>query len=114
LFRPVDPQASDRGRAIHACFELVEWLEDGAEVGIEESTFDSVILALVPARDAIWRAERIAEFHAAIARPAIASLLTRSGANQVVRNEHRYLRCVANGIEEGSIDRLVLHRRTGC
>lgn len=107
LFEASDGAAAERGRALHACFEQLGWLDDrvpGAE-GLR-----AAVAHAAPGRDASWIAERIAEFERALSADAVRAAMTRTSPSDLVRCELRYARVVPAGLEEGSIDRLVLHR----
>jgi ATP-dependent exoDNAse (exonuclease V) beta subunit len=110
LFELPDAEASERGRAVHACFEAVGWIEDGVPPAAE---LERRIAAVAPGRDPAWRAARRVEFETALARPAIRAVLARPGPAAEVRREHRFVRALAGAVQEGAIDRLVLHRDPG-
>lgn len=108
LFEAWDAEASERGRALHACFEQVGWLDvDGLPT---DTVLRDAVRRAVPAGSAEWTAERLAEFETALRRPELREVLTKGDARADTRREHRYVRWTAAGLEEGAIDRLVLHR----
>ncbi len=106
LFRVRGADAADRGTAIHACFERIEWAADLDVVG--DDVLDARIRNAVPGRLEAWRADCIRDFRAACSSPAIRALLDRPGDDAVVRRERRFVSVGPSGVQQGSIDRLVL------
>ena len=106
LFRVAGADAADRGTAIHACFERIEWAADLDTVGDE--LLDARIRNAVPGRSEAWRRECIRDFRTACSSPAIRDLLDRPGDDAVVRRERRFVSVGPSGVQQGSIDRLVL------
>ena len=100
----------DRGTAIHACFEAIEWVADLERLG--DADLDARIRRVVPGRSAEWRTECITAFRAACRLPAICELLSGPKPGQVVRRERRFVVSGPEGVLQGSIDRLVLETET--
>ena len=100
-----DSDAADRGTAIHALFETIGFLEEGVP---DDGELDRAIRRTLPRREAAWRAERLAEFRAMLAKPAIAACLARpaDGAARVWR-ERRFVSVDGGAVRQGIIDRLV-------
>ena len=111
LFRVGGADAADRGTAIHACFERIEWAADLDTV--EDEFLDARIRNAVPGRTEAWRRDCIRDFRAACSSPAIRGVLERPGDDAVVRRERRFVAVGPNGVQQGSIDRLLLRRDPG-
>ena len=97
------------GTALHALLEQVEWLDTFA-------LDDGTLAALLGAGAGAEAAARLADFRAALARPAIAALLTRpdDGALREVWRERAFALRLDDGdgpyLLRGSFDRLVVTR----
>ncbi len=110
LFELRDTDAVDRGTAIHACFEAIEWAEDLER--LDDADLDARIRRVVPDRPMEWRTGCITAFRAACRLPAISELLSGPKPGQVVRRERRFVVSGPEGVQQGSIDRLVLETKT--
>ncbi|MFO0875429.1 MAG: UvrD-helicase domain-containing protein [Phycisphaerales bacterium] len=100
--------AIDRGTALHAMLERVEWLESFAD---DDATLAIVARRAAPTRDAAWAGAQVSSFRQLLRRDLLATLLSRgarSGATFEVRREHRFARATSEGLQLGAIDRLVL------
>jgi ATP-dependent exoDNAse (exonuclease V) beta subunit len=106
-----DPGAADRGTAIHACFEAIEWATDLAR--ISDDVLDDCIRRVVPGRPPEWRAECIKTFRTACSQPSVFDLLSGPQPGQVVRRERRFVISGPGGVQQGSIDRLILETEPG-
>jgi len=142
----------DRGVAIHALFESVEWIELAARIGGGETprrdALEALLRSALPARriapsgDA-WLDETLTLFERAVELPAIRAILSKASwltrhrsdaaakwaggsdaralesathASSVVLEVHRelgFLRLTDRGVQQGSIDRLVVARHHG-
>ena len=111
LFRVGNRDAADRGTAIHACFERIEWADDFDVV--DDEVLDARIRAAFPERTEAWRRDCVRDFRAACSIPAIRSLFERPDEDAFVRRERRFVTVGPGGVQQGSIDRLVLHRDPG-
>jgi ATP-dependent exoDNAse (exonuclease V) beta subunit len=111
LFELRDPGAADRGTAIHACFEAIEWATDLAR--ISDDVLDDCIRRVVPGRPPEWRAECIKTFRTACSQPSVFDLLSGPQPGQVVRRERRFVISGPEGVQQGSIDRLILETEPG-
>jgi ATP-dependent helicase/nuclease subunit A len=111
LFELRDAGAADRGTAIHVCFEAIEWAADLGRVG--DAVLDECIRRAVPGRSAEWRTDRIRAFRAACELPSIIEVLTGPKPGQVVRRERRFVISGPQGVQQGSIDRLILETQPG-
>jgi len=131
--------ATDRGHALHAMFETIEWIEDFEP---DDEALRAAARAAAPRRDDAWLDARVAEFREAIASPNVRQTLSRpagadSGgpalraddggpalraddqggsalrADARVYREHRFVRPVGDELQRGAIDRLVAHYQDG-
>ncbi|MCC6784569.1 MAG: UvrD-helicase domain-containing protein [Planctomycetes bacterium] len=109
LFALRDRDAMDRGTAFHVGLVAVRWIDEPRD----ERVMSRALRLALPGRDESWRRARLDELEQALTRPGLRALLTRPGTGAEARNEHRYVRVGAEGVQEGSIDRLVLHREAG-
>jgi ATP-dependent exoDNAse (exonuclease V) beta subunit len=103
-----DLHARDRGYAIHALFEQVEWLE---EFRANEDELLQIVKAKVPRRDDAWAREQVRLFLKAINQPAIKVALCRGDREPHTVQLHReypFARIVHGGIQTGFIDRLAV------
>jgi ATP-dependent exoDNAse (exonuclease V) beta subunit len=117
-----DAEATRRGTAIHACFELVRWLDFGQP---DVPTLKQHLQRVAPWSDNHW--ETIDQFSEMLAQPAIENLLTRQTYLQTilpefiappevvvdayrleVQTERAFAVAVDNQIMHGKIDRIVL------
>ncbi len=98
--------AADRGTAIHAMFEQIEFFEGEAP---ENALLDGVLRRVLPRRPASWRGERVDEFRAMLSVPAVAAALARptEGPARVWR-ERRFVAVDGGAVRQGVIDRLVV------
>lgn len=110
----IDPilrhEAIDRGTALHVCFAVVKWL---GEFVLDEAGLLANLAMALPRRNASWLLERVAEFRAMLEAPGIREALARRAAPspQVeVLREAAFLRLTPEGVQRGTIDRLVLWR----
>lgn len=128
FFRGRDAAADDRGTALHALFEQIEWLppecfpppesaalsEGEAEVlGRDECI--RIIRRVLPHRDVHWAGEIAADFATLLQRPNVRACLERGrhvtdGETVVVHRELPFVRRSAGDLQTGSIDRVVVHR----
>lgn len=106
FFKRDDPGAADRGIAIHACFEAIEWASDLDKIG--DDLLDARIRRVVPGRPSVWRTDQIKTFRTACGIPSVFDALSGPQPGQVVRRERRFVSAGPQGIQQGSIDRLVL------
>jgi ATP-dependent helicase/nuclease subunit A len=105
-----------RGVVVHAWCEEIEWIEDGI---VDDDTLREIAREKAPGmhRDQVGRL--IGEFHRWLRAKPIRSALSReafpSEPDTLVRveNELPFARRVADKIQEGFIDRLVLIQRAG-
>lgn len=107
--------AKDRGTLIHACFEQIEWLDEGPP---DRQTLRRVVNALAPA--SLDTEALLDEFGAMLQRGQIQDVLCRrfyqryqrqvkSKLTMQVRREHNFAMTGDEGqLIQGSIDRLVL------
>jgi ATP-dependent helicase/nuclease subunit A len=103
-----DGEARDRGSALHALFEQIEWLE---EYSPDEVALARFVRSRLPRREERWALARVREFLRAIASPAVRDTLSRRGADASqlqVHREHPFARFAHGGIQRGTIDRLVV------
>jgi ATP-dependent exoDNAse (exonuclease V) beta subunit len=114
--RLLNDGAIDRGTAVHALFEAIEWLDNG---NAETSTLDDASLlerlkAIAPRRPDDWRRETVSLFRQSLASPEVAAALTKpavpAGHTLHVAHELPYARSEDGRIQRGYIDRLVVER----
>jgi ATP-dependent exoDNAse (exonuclease V) beta subunit len=103
-------EARDRGIAMHALFERLDWIESFAATDEE---LRAVARRAAPRRDAPWIEGLVRSFHEALARPAVAAILSRhqparGRATPTLRRELPFARLVDGAIQSGAIDRLIL------
>ncbi|HMN96870.1 MAG TPA: UvrD-helicase domain-containing protein [Phycisphaerales bacterium] len=112
--------AADRGSALHACLAAVGWIETFA---FDETELLATVLRAAPGRGEEWARERLDEFRALLAEPALRAALARpegdagatdpfagSGGTWSVHCEAPFLRLVEGGVQRGTIDRLLIRR----
>ena len=99
--------AQEQGRAIHACFQAVGWLEDGVP---DTHTLREMITQACPRRspDEAWIEARIAQFQRYLAEPEIAQVLARPSLAARYRREVPLLVTRSHGVQLAIIDRLIL------
>lgn len=105
-----DEDAIDRGVALHALFEGIEWLED---LAADDAPLAAIARRAVPRRDEAWAREIAGAFRAALRRPAIAAALARpapgDGATVVFRERaFAFVEGATGDLRRGRIDRLVV------
>ncbi len=111
LLRREPDEAFDRGRAMHALFELIEWIEDGLPG--REKCMDA-ICRTVPRRPREWCEQAVDRFFNCLDDAEIRAILSRNRAMNGRANgelrvwrEMRFAREVAGAVQSGAIDRLV-------
>lgn len=103
--------AIDRGTALHTMLERCEWIESFED---DDAALVAAVRRAVPLRDAAWAAVQVAELRSRLGRGALAEALRRGDRVDVeVRREHRFARLTGDGLQVGSIDRLMIARRNG-
>ena len=105
VFRIDRESDTDRGRAIHACFQEVGWFQE-SQPGRE--LLLGVISRACPRRDREWIEARYAEFQRYLQLPAVEEALKGPSGQAWLRREAGLLRRGANGVQLAVIDRLVL------
>jgi ATP-dependent exoDNAse (exonuclease V) beta subunit len=101
-----DGRARDRGTAVHAMFERVEWLEDGTP---DQAELARVAAGSSPRRSAAWAAEQAEGFAGMLRHEDVAhavSLHGRDRATLRVWRELPFARLVDGAVQQGAIDRL--------
>lgn len=105
-------RGADWGTAIHACFELVRWLDEGDFP--DDDALRENLLSKLTEKEVTFRPEEvIAAFHAARQKPEIAAACSRSryGAPDVeVETERPFVVWAGDKIMKGRFDRLVAER----
>ena len=107
---PMQAQAvRDRGLALHAMFEQVEWLE---EFAVDDAALLTIALRSAPRRGQAWAAEQAAAFRKMLKHKQIAAHLSRDAAPSPVHvhREHPFVRIVEGRLQRGKIDRIVVER----
>jgi len=102
--------ATDAGTAWHSVLEHVEWIDDFEAGGPDDATLVAAIASRLRDRDAEWCAGCVAAARAALKRPNLRALLTAGDRAALVRRERPFVRRTSDGIQRGTIDRLVLTR----
>jgi ATP-dependent exoDNAse (exonuclease V) beta subunit len=108
-----DDGALRRGEAIHALFELVEWIEHFEP---DPDELRAVVAATAPRRDGAWAQRQVDEFLGMIERPGIRDALRRGDRDPgtvTVDRERSFARLVDGALQRGTIDRLVIEREGG-
>jgi len=103
-----EEEALDRGTAIHALLEQVEWLEN---FDADDESLAEVVRRHAPRRDDPWIARQVAEVRTILARgdvPRILSRGRRAESSITVRRELPFARLVDGRLQTGRIDRLEL------
>jgi len=105
--QPIDRDNIDRGVAMHALFEQIEWLDDFA---IGDADLRSLVAARMPRRDGRWVEARVREFRNAMKQQGIRDALRappRLQSNRLrVWRERPFARLTESGLQQGVIDRL--------
>jgi len=96
-------EAFDRGRALHALLEHVEWLD---ETGPDREGCLDIVRSALPRRAREWCEGAVISFFEAIGREQVRGLLSRAQDAKVWR-ELRFARMIDGAVQQGSIDRLV-------
>jgi ATP-dependent exoDNAse (exonuclease V) beta subunit len=103
-----DDEARQRGSAIHALMERIEWIE---QFQPDRTELESITRAIAPRRGGDWARRIVTRFLNAIENPAVRAALSREGcaapAVEVWR-ERPFVRLVDGGLQRGFIDRLVV------
>jgi ATP-dependent exoDNAse (exonuclease V) beta subunit len=101
-----DGKARDRGTAVHAMFELIEWLEDGPP---DQAELVGVAARSSPRRGAAWAAEQAESFLGMLQHDAVRRVLSLHGRDRAtvrVWREQPFARLVDGAVQQGAIDRL--------
>jgi len=101
-----DGKARDRGTAVHAMFELIEWLEDGPP---DRTELAGVAARLSPRRGAAWAAEQAGSFVGMLEHDAVRRTMSLDGRDRStlrVWRELPFARLVDGAVQQGFIDRL--------
>ncbi|MHC4981086.1 MAG: UvrD-helicase domain-containing protein [Planctomycetota bacterium] len=101
-----DGKARDRGTAVHAMFERIEWLEDGTP---DESELADVAARSSPRRGAAWARDQAERFLKMLGHDAVRHALSIGGRDRstlCVWREQPFARLVDGAVQEGAIDRL--------
>jgi ATP-dependent helicase/nuclease subunit A len=113
LLRLADSDARQRGLAIHALFQQIEWLDDFA---VDADALEEIVRAIAPRQADRWIAKQAADFRKMIQTKAIREALTcgsRQRTSLEVSRELPFARLVDGRVQRGSIDRVVIERRGG-
>ena len=94
-----------RGTAIHACFEEVDWIDQGTP---DHDALTVAIRRQFPRHPAEWVQERLEEFEGYLSLPSIQKLLRKPEIPTVLYREEPFVRRVPGGLQRAVIDRLVL------
>ncbi len=105
-FGPGIQDALDRGTAVHACFERLEWTKDADR--LSDPILREAIQRRVPGRDDAWCDEPIALFRSALEDAAIRAAIDSGAGPRAVRREYAIVDRAASRLRLGIIDRLVL------
>jgi ATP-dependent exoDNAse (exonuclease V) beta subunit len=99
-------KARDRGTAVHAMFERIEWLEDGSP---DPTELAGVAAGSSPRRGAAWAAEQAGSFVDMLQHDAVRRVLSLGGRDRAtvrVWCELPFARLVDGAVQQGAIDRL--------
>lgn len=105
-----DPAVDDRGRAIHALFEQIEWLDDGLP---NRDALRRHVRAAARHQPTDWIDQQIDAFQQMIAQPTVQHWLSRSqqlgdGQSAAVHTELPFVRLIDGAAQQGIIDRVVV------
>lgn len=107
---PQNQEARDRGTAIHALFESIEWIDDWQP---DRERLMRLVREIAPRRSEPWAAAQVESFLSMVEQPAIRKALSRSGAPAgeiVLHREMPFARVIDGAIQSGYIDRLTAIR----
>jgi ATP-dependent exoDNAse (exonuclease V) beta subunit len=101
-----DRESRDRGTAIHALCESLEWLGDSAA---DDAALETILRNKLPRRDENWAREQVKTFRTLLQQPAIRDLFTKPENEQlIVHRELPFARVVDGQLQRGYIDRVTL------
>ena len=99
-------EALDRGAALHAMFEQIEWIEDWQP---NEAVLKSIAQRIAPRRLSKWAQQQVRTFFQLVEKPALRKLLSRRGRDPEqlkLFREHPFVRINNSAVQRGFIDRL--------
>ncbi len=103
-----DPASRDRGIALHAMFEQIEWLDDFA---MADSELARIAHIKTPRRPQSWIREQVSAFRRMRGNPRIREALSRASAqtnHAHLYREHPFARLIDGRLQTGFIDRLIV------
>lgn len=106
--RQLDDEARDRGIAMHAAFQRIDWADRALP---DDAALRAAVLGAAPRRGAAWADAVAAQVRAALGRDAVRRAMSLNGADERSRRLHRELpfaRLVDGRLQRGAIDRLVV------
>ncbi len=101
-----DGRARDRGTAVHAMFEHIEWLEDGTP---DQPELARVAGGSSPRRSAAWAREQAESFLGMLRHDAVRRVMSLGGRDRAsvrVWREQPFARLADGAVQQGAIDRL--------
>jgi ATP-dependent exoDNAse (exonuclease V) beta subunit len=109
LLRREDDAARDRGTALHALFERIEWLE---EAPLDDTqAMVSRVRSVAPRRGIEWARTMVTEFTTALEARAVRAVMSRGDRRRDrvrVWRERPFAAIVEDRLRQGVIDRLVV------
>ncbi len=107
----LDPEARDRGTAMHCMAQQIEWLGKSCA---DDAALFACVKARLPRRGDDWIGSLVREFCGALRTPDVQSLFTKPAPGEfVVRREIPFARETGEGAQTGAIDRLVIEMAGG-
>ncbi|MHC4320462.1 MAG: UvrD-helicase domain-containing protein, partial [Planctomycetota bacterium] len=101
-----DGLARDRGTAVHAMFQRIEWLEDGTP---DQTELVAVAAGSSPRRGAAWAREQAEGFLGMLRHDAVRRVMSLGGRDRAavrVWREQPFARLADGAVQQGAIDRL--------
>jgi ATP-dependent exoDNAse (exonuclease V) beta subunit len=101
-----DGQARDRGTAVHAMFELIEWLEDGPP---DRAQLVAAAARSSPRRGAAWARDQAERFLGMLRHDDVRHAMSLGGRDRAavrVWREQPFARLVEGAVQQGAMDRL--------
>jgi ATP-dependent helicase/nuclease subunit A len=101
-----DQESRERGTAVHALCESLEWLGDSSA---DDAALEKVLRSKLPRRDAKWASEQVKTFRTLLQQPANRDLFTKPLSEHfIVHRELPFARVVDGQLQRGFIDRVTL------
>ncbi len=99
-------EAIDRGKALHAMLEQIEWIEDWQP---NEAVLKSIAQRTAPRRTGNWVQQQVQTFLQIVQQPTLRKALSQGGRDPEqsrLYREHPFARLTNSAVQRGFIDRL--------